>query len=275
MFVTQSAVSHSIKALEKSLDQQLLDRAGKTIALTAEGEALLKRADRILEEMRLATEDLKAIRHWGYGRLRVGCTDTTCQYLLPSVLREFRESFPNCEVSILSADTHDLLAMLSHGEIDIAIGIKSSAEESGFHFRPLFQDQLVFAVSPLHPWAEGKVDPQESLDTNRYIVYAKKSPTSQLVARYFRRTGLHAPSTTELGNMEAIKELAKIGLGVGVIAPWVMAGELERGTLVAIDPPGQEPLSRSWGVFMRGGGDSLSISTETFLGICATVARNF
>ena len=85
MFVTQSAISHSIKALEATLDCSLLDRSGKQIALTAHGETLLRRVDTIFTEMQQATDELEALNRWGHGRLRVGATDTMCQYLLPAV----------------------------------------------------------------------------------------------------------------------------------------------------------------------------------------------
>ena len=72
MYVTQSAVSHSTKTLEQALDCKLLERGGKKVALTTAGEVLLRRADRILNEMEKATNELRALSKWGYGRLRIG-----------------------------------------------------------------------------------------------------------------------------------------------------------------------------------------------------------
>ena len=273
MFVTQSAVSHSIKALETSLGCTLLDRAGKSVALTAHGETLLHRVNRIFVEMGEATDELKALNRWGYGRLRVGATDTMCQYLLPSVLREFRESFPNCEVPIHAGDTEDLLALLDRGQIDLVLGMRPPADEPGIDFRPLFTDEMIFAVSPLHPWATGKADPEETLADERFIIYARRSPTYQLVARHFRKLGLASPQLTELGNMEAIKEFSKIGMGIGVIAPWVIRTELDQGQLVSIKPPG-DPMQREWGITLRGRGADMTMIGETFAGICKTISRN-
>lgn len=272
MFVTQSAVSHSIKALETSLDCTLLDRAGKSVALTAHGETLLRRVDRIFTEMDLATDELKSLNRWGYGRLRVGATDTMCQYLLPGVLREFRESFPNCEISISAADTGDLIGLLDRGEIDLVLGMRPGADEPGIEFRSLFSDDLIFAVAPQHPWATGEVEPDETLATERFIIYARRSPTYHLVTRHFRKIGLVSPQLTELGNMEAIKEFSKIGMGVGVIAPWVIRAELDQGLLVGITPPG-EPMTREWGIIVRGRGANLTMIGETFAGICKKISR--
>lgn len=273
MFVTQSAVSHSIKALETSLGCSLLDRSGKSMALTAHGETLLRRVETIFVEMEKATDELKSLNRWGYGRLRVGATDTMCQYLLPSVLREFRESFPNCEVPIQAADTEDLLALLDRGQVDLVLGMRPPADEPGIDFRLLFSDQMIFAVSPLHPWATGESTPEETLASERFIIYARRSPTYQLVTRHFRKIGLPSPQLTELGNMEAIKEFSKIGMGVGVIAPWVIREELAQGQLVSVAPPG-EPMRREWGIILRGRGADLTMIGETFSGICKTISRN-
>ncbi|MGI9242810.1 MAG: LysR family transcriptional regulator [Verrucomicrobiales bacterium] len=272
LFVTQSAVSHSIKALETSLDCSLLDRAGKHVALTAHGETLLRRVDRIFAEMELATDELKSLNRWGHGKLRVGATDTMCQYLLPGVLREFRESFPNCEVSISAGDTGDLISLLDRGEVDLVLGMRPAADEPGIDFRPLFSDDLIFAVSPLHPWATAGVKPDKTLAGERFIIYARRSPTYHLVTRHLSKLGLASPQLTELGNMEAIKEFSKIGMGVGVIAPWVIREELEQGQLVAITPPG-DPMTRDWGIILRGRGANLTMIGETFAGICKTASR--
>ena len=272
MFVTQSAVSHSIKALETTLGCSLLDRSGKSVALTAHGETLLRRVDTILSEMNHATDELQALNRWGYGRLRVGATDTMCQYLLPAVLREFRESFPNCEVPIHAADTEDLINLLDQGKVDLVLGMRPPTDETGIDYRHLFSDELIFAVSPLHPWATGQTSPNDTLSEERFIIYARRSPTYQLVARHFRKIGLNTPQLTELGNMEAIKELSKIGMGVGVIAPWVIQQELKDGLLCAIQPPG-DPMIRDWGILLRGRGSELSAIGETFANICKNVSR--
>ena len=73
--------------------------------------------------------------------------------------------------------------------------------------------------------------------------------------------------------MEAIKELSKIGMGVGVIAPWVIREELSQGHLVSITPPGGT-MQREWGILLRGRGNQLTMVGETFSGICQTISRN-
>src|SRR5262245_28006166 len=105
LHLTQSAVSHSIKALEGEVGCRLLDRMGKSVTLTQAGEQHLAHANKILEEMEIARTRLTELGKWAHGRLRVATSLTACQYILPSVLREFKESFPRCVIHIETGDT--------------------------------------------------------------------------------------------------------------------------------------------------------------------------
>src|SRR6185503_13406746 len=105
LFLSQSAVSHSMKALEQEVGCRLLDRMGKKVLLTQAGETLLHHAEKILLEMGTARAALAQLGKWGKGRLRIGASTTACQYILPAVLREFKESFPHCHITVEPGDT--------------------------------------------------------------------------------------------------------------------------------------------------------------------------
>src|SRR5208337_5117613 len=100
MHLSQSAVSHSMKALEDTVQCRLLDRLGKSVMLTQAGEQLLEHAEKILAEMETARTGLRELGKWGKGRLRIGASPTACQFILPPVLRELKESFPQCIIQI-------------------------------------------------------------------------------------------------------------------------------------------------------------------------------
>src|SRR5436190_3457039 len=91
LHLSQSAVSHSMKALEQDLGCRLFDRMSKKVLLTQAGEQLLSHADRILREMRAARESIAHLGRWGQTRLRIAASTTACQYVLPEVLREFQK----------------------------------------------------------------------------------------------------------------------------------------------------------------------------------------
>ncbi|HEY1792052.1 MAG TPA: LysR family transcriptional regulator [Opitutaceae bacterium] len=273
LFLTQSAVSHAIRALEEDIGCRLVDRVGKRIRLTAPGERMLRHTESILREMRAARASVEDLSKWGHGRLRVGASTTACQHLLPAVLREFRESFPKCIIRIEPGDHSRQLELLRAGHVDLAFLLEPQSDISGdLVFVPLFEDELRFFVAPQHPWARLRAVPRESLEGETIILYNKSSYTSRIVADYFRAENVNLANSIELGSMEAIKELVKLGLGAGVLAPWVAGEELARGTLVSL-PLGPRKLRRKWCVAYWKG-RRLALAEEIFVGLCETVARD-
>jgi DNA-binding transcriptional LysR family regulator len=272
LYLTQSAVSHAMKALEEELGCRLLDRVGKRVLVTQAGEQFLRHSEKILREMELARTGLDTLTNWGHGRLRVGASTTACQYILPTVLREFKQSFPKCVIKIAPGDHGEQLELLRSNQIDLAIMLEPVGQ-SEFTFVPLFEDELKFLVAPLHPWAQaGRVD-REILSEETLILYNKNSYTFRLVSEYFREEKIALANFIELGSMEAIKELVKIGLGAGVISPWIARAELRSGALVSF-ALGKRKLKRNWGVVhLRG--RRLPLGEETFVGLCRTVTERF
>ena len=128
LHLTQSGISHSMKALEAEIGCRLLDRLGKKVILTQAGEQLLQHAEKILQEMESARESLTQLGKWGRGRLRLGASTTACQYLIPPVLREFKESFPDHAISLEPCDTPQLVASLLRQRIDLALTLEAEKE---------------------------------------------------------------------------------------------------------------------------------------------------
>lgn len=272
LFLSQSAVSHSMKALEQEVGCRLLDRAGKKVILTQAGEQLLVYAEKILTDMETARTSLKHLGKWGSSRIRVGASIMACQYILPAVLREFKESFPSCSIMIEPGDTPELIELLHASRVDVGIALEPR-NETQIEFGALFTDELAFLVDAAHPWALKGSVVRADLPKQNYILYSKSSYTFRLVEDYFRREGMDLHSVLELGSMEAIKEMVKLGLGVGVAAPWIAQEELKNGELFCFSI-GKRKLKRSWGYFhLRG--RHLSLAEETFITLCRTATVDF
>ncbi len=271
LHLSQSAISHSMKALEQNVGCRLIDRIGKRALLNQAGEQFLVRVESILQEMSEARSELRQLGQWGHGRLRVSATPTACQYLLPSVLREFKESFPKCAILIEPGDTPQAMDLLRQNRVDLALALEPDEEER-ITFRPLFSDELKFIVSPLHPWAKAGHVPRDEISRQNYILYNKSSFTFRIIARYLSQESISLRSFLELGSMEAIKELVKLGLGVSILAPWIAQAEIEEGSLVAM-PLGRRKLKRRWGLAYWQS-RRLSLPEETFAGLCKSVSDN-
>ena len=265
-FITQSAVSHSIKSLEKQLDCSLIQRMGKRITLTPYGEVFLHHARRVISELETSITKIETLKHWGYTSIRVGAPDTVCQYVLPEVLKRFAKKHPKCEVTIDLGDTLEMQKKLAHGRIDIALGIHLAPSDNNFIFTPLAEDSLCFITAPSHDWVSQQTNRGGSLKDIRLIAYSAESETMRLITKHFNDTTVKYRHPLTLGNMEAIKEMTVNGLGVGIIPPWVARKEFAQGTLVAHTISNPAP-KRNWGIFSNSG-KTFSLPEEEFITIC-------
>ncbi len=270
--LTPSAMSHSIKALESEMGGALFERRGHHAVLTAAGERLLRHAERILRQMRATRQEMQALQEWGRGTLRIAAPASACQYFLPAVLLEFRECFPDCTLNITAVDTDVATKLVEEGRLDLALCVKADLLSS-LKWHTLFADNLQFYVSPIHPLATMHRVSRKELAGQPMIVYDRIAVTSQLILASLKKMGVPASAILSLGSMEAIKEMVKVGLGVGVLAPWVTAREVEAGSLVGV-PYSATPMRREWGVVSYSG-QRLSFMAETFLGLCREVTSTF
>ncbi len=246
LFLSQSAVSHSMKALEEDVGCRLLDRVGKKVFLTQAGEQLLAHSEKILREMKEAREALLHLGKWGKGRLRLGASTTACQYIIPRALTEFKKRYAECPIAIEPGDSAHMIEALYANRIDLAISMKPQTDEA-LEFRPLFTDELQFLVSSAHPWAQQRHAPREEAAKQNYVLYNRSSYTARLIDDYFRQERIVLNTCIELGSMEAIKELVKLNLGVSIVAPWIAREEIAAGTLVSLSM-GRRKLKREWGI---------------------------
>ena len=135
-----------------------------------------------------------------------------------------------------------------------------------------FADELGFLVSPLHPWAvRGQVD-RRQIAEQRFVLYTRTSATFHLIERHLFRLQVSLGGFTELGSMEAIKELVKLGLGISIAAPWIASAEIREGSLVWLKMPGP-PLRRNWCIASRSE-HRPTIAEQTFQGLCRATADN-
>src|SRR5215468_12441516 len=105
-------------------------------------------------------------------------------------------------------------------------------------------------LSPNHPWAHARRVERSEIVRQKFILYTKTSYLHEMIENYFYDEKIVLPTSIELGNMEAIKELVKLGLGISILAPWVAQKELAKGSLRAL-PLGPRRLERSWGILLR------------------------
>lgn len=269
LHLTQSAISHAIKVLETDLACQLFHRQGKSVHLTHHGRELLPHAETIMQAMGQARASLGALDKTPRGRLTIGCTPAASQFILPTVFREFKESFPQYEIRVLPGETPQTIERLLNNEVDLSVTLRP-LDVSRLECHAIFEDELEFLVSPLHPWANKAPKIRDAV-TETFIVSSRSSLNFVMIQEFFLKQGVRLNHFIELGSSEAIKELAKLGLGIAIAARWIARNEIDAGQLVPVPLP-KAKLRRRW-VTSSLKGRALNLAERTFVGLCEEVGR--
>src|SRR5215213_6992123 len=151
---TQPAISQHISRLEKTLDTKLLERDARSVRPTLAGEALLRGADGVLEQLRRLESDVRAAAGQARPALRVGAFQTTAAGLLPGAVADLRSRHPDVLIDLAILDPSPALDRLAAGTLDVAMVIESSLSPvtptEGIEFVHVFEDPMMVALAPSH-----------------------------------------------------------------------------------------------------------------------------
>ena len=266
LHLTQPAVSSQINALETALKVKLFDRLGKSIALTPAGQIVLSAAADILrhvDDMRQALEELEGLRT---GRLRVGASLVVGVYLLPEIVRRFKDHYPHINVALRIERAHRIINLIMNNELDIGlVGEGSPVTDERLVLQPLMRDELVVITPPGHRWAgRGAIAPGD-LANEPFIIPARDFATSEVILQRVAAAGLKLSTPMELGNIEAVKKAVEAGLGISIVSRCAVQRELDGGTLKAVRVRGV-PLDRQLFYCWRKGKE-FSKAAHAFIGL--------
>jgi LysR family transcriptional regulator for metE and metH len=232
LHLTQSALSHQLKYIEERLSTSLFLRSDKKMILTPAGERLLDAARLVLDELGRAEEDVRHIASDRKGVLRISTQCYTCYNWLPDLLVEFNESHPGVEVDIVVEATRQPIQALLDGKLDVAI-VSRKARDRRLLFKPLFKDELMVIVSPQHRLARKSFVKAEDLMNERLIIHG--TPHENMVFQNLLfPSGVAPKHVSQVQLTEAIIEMVKAGLGVGLMATWAVREQVEAGSLCAL-----------------------------------------
>ncbi len=262
--VTQSAISHGMRRLEDQLGCRLVYKKGKATHLTPEGRHFLGQVLRILDSLDRAAESVSS-RSESRAKLTVVFSTAMAQVVLAPVLREFRESYPAVSIVISLEDSPAAVRKVEEGRADLALVVEDKLA-AGLTAHPLFRDRLYLMFSPLHPWAEKAGITTADLKREHFLLYHRNSVTFHRAEDFFLRSGVGLTSYVEIPSFEIMKQLARLGLGVALMAPWVAEKEIAEGSLI-MRPTPRSKVVRQWVVIHQGNRD-LRKPEQTFIGLC-------
>jgi DNA-binding transcriptional LysR family regulator len=237
LFLTQPAVTRQIAALESELKTRLFDRLGRTVRLTAAGEALHRYAEQIVRLSREAHDAVADIEVGGAGRLAVGASSTLATYVLPDLLRRFRETHPApVEIAVHTGVSARVLEMVREGSADIGL-VTGAAEETAdpvLTITVLADYETCVVVPPGHPLAGAGAVRAADLSGSPLILMEAGTNLRTYVDRLLSAAGVEEQVALELDNVEAIKRMIQADLGISLLPEVSVRAEVEAGRLVAL-----------------------------------------
>lgn len=216
---TQSAVSQQIAALERVVGERLVERPGgsQPVRLTRAGEIVMEHARAIGARLASAQADLQSLAAGGLNPLRVGFPGHGVGALMPAVLRELDEPFPDLVVRVVeTADEDEFVGMLRRGEVDLGFSYLPLSAEDCEHV-VLLEDDYVLVVGS--EWAEAKPSAQLTAeDLAGYPLIGLKRPKKSCqITDYFQSHNLRPPWVVASNDIEMIYASVTAGLGVAIL----------------------------------------------------------
>ena len=244
--MTQPAVTHQIRQLEEELNTRLFDRANNRISLTAAGEAVLTYASRIIALYGELNESVKSLTGDRSGLVTLGASTTIAEYMLPGMLGDFQQEFPDVQIRLRVANTDAVVSMVADNTIDLGV-VEGQVDSQLLRIEECQQDELQVLMPSNHPLTqEASITPSQLVD-HPFINREDGSGTRGVIERYFANHDTDVGQFNrlfELGSTEAIKGLVQAGMGVSIVSKATVAKELALGLLATrpLSPPLMRPL---------------------------------
>jgi LysR family transcriptional regulator for metE and metH len=243
LFLSQSALSHQLKELEEELGMQVFIRARRKMLLTPAGERLLETAKKVLCELEKAETAIANLRNGEAGILRLTTGCYTCYHWLSPVLADFQKEFPDVEVDIAPDATYDSTSHLLEGKLDLVL-ISDREENANLQYQPIFEDRLVAFMPPDHPWAAREHIEAGDFTNTSLIMYSVSDNQSTILNDFFKPAGVSPKKLLRLQLTEAIVEMVKAGVGIGILAEWAVKPYADRGEVQIV--PLRPSIRRTW-----------------------------
>lgn len=269
LHLTQSALTHHLRKLERRIGQKLFDRA-RGMHPTPLGSRLIRHARSLLSDIRAAEEDLERVVAGEQGELRIGAQCYTAFHWLTPVIRQFGHSFPGVAVRLLPEITEQPHRAVTEAQADLAF-VADERADGRLTSRRLFEDEFIAVSAVDHRWAGlGRPLRASDFDGEHLLVFrtrAVSDPASLPLPRGVKAGRISAgPMSTE-----AVIDLVRAHQGITVMAKWAARPFLERDPELVGHRIGRRGIWQAWHAITRA--DESSTATRAFLRM-VTAARS-
>ena len=230
VFLTQSALSHQIRALENYFDTPLFERKSNPLRFTPVGERLLKLGRELLPQVAAAERDLMQIIQGEAGELRLAVECHTCFDWLMPAMGVFRPQWPNVELDIVSGFQADPVALLLSHRADLAI-VSEASPQTGIVYQPLFAYEMVGICAPDHFLAQKSVWQAIDFADETLITYPVPDDMLDLVRKVLLPNDIH-PARRHSELTIAIVQLVASRRGIAALPYWAVMPYVEKNYVV-------------------------------------------
>lgn len=228
LFISQSAVSQSIKVLEKRLNQSLFIRSTKKVKLTKEGELLYKHIEPAINLIHRGETQILEAHSLNGGQLRIGASDTICRYFLVPYLEQFHKKYPNVHIKVTNGTSLQCVEFLETNQVDLIIINSPNKRLTTVHnITEIKEFSDVFVVNK--EYIDVKTEDVALSDLQKYpiLMLEKISTTSEFLHGLFLQNQLDLVPAVELSSNDLLIDLAKIGLGIAFVPDFTVKDSKE------------------------------------------------
>ena len=262
LFLSQPSISLQLSALEKELGARLIERRRRRVALTREGQALYDIALPLVEGIDNLDQQFRTLSAGFVGsELNIAAGTSTIQYLLPSLVRAFREQQPGIKLQLHNVTGKDGLALLRSDQVDFAIGSMLDVPND-LSYEPVYSYDPMLILPLDHPLAVKQEIRLEDLSPYGLILPPQRLTTYRLVDLIFQQRRVPYHVAIEVGGWEVIKQYVAMGLGISIVTG-ICVGDADRSRLAVRNMSAYFP-QRTYGVVVRKG-KYLSAEARTFV----------
>lgn len=261
LHMSQPAVSQYIRSLENELGVQLLERTNKYVRLNKAGKIVYhhaKEMTEIHEKMRHLVEDLNT---QAIGKLSVGASYTFGEYILPDVIAELKDSFPNIKPTVTIANTTVIAELVASHQLDVGIVEGPFKEMAELESEIFAEDQMVIFTSPNNILTQSKKQITiDQLAEQSWILREDGSGTRKAAENYFREYTFYPEDVLTFSSTQSIKTMVEASTGTSLLSKWAIQKELHYGDLQMLNVKGM-PLLREFSILTSSPFQTKALST--------------
>lgn len=217
LFISQSAVSQHIRQLETKLDTTLFNRSTKQVTLTTEGIKFLEYIEPAVHMILNGESYLKELKTLKKGQLHIGASDTICKHYLLKYFKLYHTRYPHIEIKVTNRTSIECVKLLSNSLVDLIVtNLPNHHIYDDMTITKTLSFQDVFIASPTLN-INSSACTLQSLSKHKILMLEKTTTTSEYLYELFEAKDLDIHASIELGNIDLLIELTKIGLGISFV----------------------------------------------------------